>query len=158
MTRVALVCHIASMSAAIAIDWLFLAALTRLLPPNELPREPLERARAADSPIGPSTIDQLAKPLDLSYDQLGQMLGVSGETVRRWQVGKIAVPAERRAQLAAFVAALGRLTALIKPERLAEAVRRPAGLFDGDRALDWILRGKLPEVVDRYELALLYQA
>lgn len=153
MTRVARVCHICAVSTAVAIDWMFLAALTRLLPADSF-----DRLHTAESPVGPSAIDRLAKPLDLSFEQLGQMLGVSGETVRRWQVGKIAIPPERRAQLASLGAALDRLTALIKPERLAEAVRRPAALFAGDRALDWILRGKFAEVVDRYELALLYQA
>lgn len=135
---------------AVAIDWLFLAALARLLPN-------LEKLEQAQEP-GYDGIERLAKSLDLSYDQLGQMLGVSGESVRRWQVGKIAIPAERCARIAELGAAVTRLSALIKADRLAEAVRRPAALFEGDRALDWILRGKLPEVVDRYELALLYQA
>jgi len=54
--------------------------------------------------------------------------------------------------------ALTRLLALFRPERLPEVIQRPADLFDGERALDWIRRGRAAEVADRYEMALSYQA
>lgn len=96
--------------------------------------------------------------LELSQDELGRMLGVSGETIRRWDRGATGIPAERRAAILAAEAALRRLQDLFRPDRLPTAVRRPAELFDGERALDWILRGRIAEVADRYETALLYQA
>ncbi len=96
--------------------------------------------------------------LDLSQDDLGRMLGVSGETIRRWERGATGIPAGRRALILAAEAGLRRLQDLFRPERLPTAVRRPAELFDGERALDWILRGRIAEVADRYETALLYQA
>jgi hypothetical protein len=40
---------------------------------------------------------------------------------------------------------------------LPTGIRRPAELFDGETALAWILRGRIAEVADRYETALLYQ-
>jgi hypothetical protein len=53
--------------------------------------------------------------------------------------------------------ALDRLLALFQPARLPLAIRRPAELFDGERALDWILRGRIGEAAGRYEIALSYQ-
>lgn len=96
--------------------------------------------------------------LELSQDDTGRMLGVSGETVRRWERGATGIPADRRAAILAAEAGLRRLQDLFRRERLATAIRRPADLFGGERALDWILRGRIAEVADRYETALLYQA
>jgi len=96
--------------------------------------------------------------LELSQDDLGRMVGVSGETIRRWERGAIGIPAERRAEILAAEAGLRRLQELILPERLPTAIRRPAELFNGETALAWILRGRIAEVADRYEAALLYQA
>ncbi len=96
--------------------------------------------------------------LDLSQDELGRMLRVSGETVRRWERGHNEVPAVRVAELVSADAALARLLDLFRPESLPQAIRRRAELFGGESALDWILRGRMAEVADRYEAALVYQA
>ncbi len=101
---------------------------------------------------------RLTGALGLSHDDLGHMLGVSGETIRRWAHGKIAVPEQQLAKLDSADAALTRLQALFRPERLPEAIRRPAELFNGERAIDWIQRGRIAEVADRYEMAVSYQA
>lgn len=103
------------------------------------------------------TLARLAELLHLSFDQLGRMLGVSGETVRRWAQGSHRVPEERSARIALAAAALGRLLEIFQPQRLVQVVRRRADLFEGESALDWVLRGKITEVADRYELALSYQ-
>ncbi len=55
-------------------------------------------------------------------------------------------------------ASLAHLEEILVPDRLAEAIRRPAPLFDGRSALDWILEGRFSEVADRYEIAFRYQA
>lgn len=96
--------------------------------------------------------------LDLSFDQLGRMFGVSGETVRRWERGTHPVPEGRLAQLTASEAALGRLLEIFQPEALPRVVRRHAELFEGDTPLDWILRGRIREVADRYEALFSFQA
>jgi transcriptional regulator with XRE-family HTH domain len=96
--------------------------------------------------------------LELSQDDLGRMVGVSGETIRRWERGAIGIPAERRAEILAAEAGLRRLQELFLPERLPTVIRRPAELFNGETALAWILRGRIADVADRYEAALLYQA
>jgi transcriptional regulator with XRE-family HTH domain len=115
----------------------------------------VEQARGAR---GQAVLARLMGGLGLSYDEAGNILGVSGETIRRWAHGKIAVPAPQQAKLDSADAAFTRLAALFRPERLPEAIRRPADLFDGERALDWIRRGRIADVVDRYEMALSYQA
>lgn len=96
--------------------------------------------------------------LDLSFDQLGRMLGVTGETVRRWSQGSHPVPSGRLGQLAAAQAALERLLSIFRPEALPGMIRRKAELFDGETALDWILDGRIDEVADRYESTLSHQA
>jgi transcriptional regulator with XRE-family HTH domain len=95
--------------------------------------------------------------LDLGQDDLGRMFGVSGETVRRWERGQTRIPTAQEARVLAAEAALRRLLDLFKPERLASAVRRPAELFAGDTAHEWILRGRIDDVAERYETALSYQ-
>jgi transcriptional regulator with XRE-family HTH domain len=106
---------------------------------------------------GRQTARRLMSHLALSYDQLGRAFGVSGETVRRWERGSHPIPEERLADLAQAGAALERLEGMFRPERLAQVVRRKAGLFGGEMALDWILRGRIGETAGRYETALAYQ-
>lgn len=103
-------------------------------------------------------VRRLGKLMELSQADLGRMFGVSGETIRRWEAAKVQIPPERLARLDEADAALGRILHLIAPARLAPAVRREAGLFDGETALAWILRGRIGEVAERYEAALRYQA
>lgn len=95
--------------------------------------------------------------LALSQDDVGRMFNVAGETVRRWERGQSGIPTAREAEMLAAEAALRRLLDLFRPERLAAATRRPAELFEGDTAYEWILRGRIAEVADRYENALSYQ-
>ncbi len=106
---------------------------------------------------GRDILRRLMAQLDLSYDLLGRVLGTSGETVRRWERGSHEIPAERMADLVQADAGLRRLLEIFQPERLASGIRRKAGLFTGESALDWILRGRIAEAADRYEVALAYQ-
>jgi len=107
---------------------------------------------------GRETVRRLMARLSLSYDQLGRAFGVSGETARRWERGSHPIPDERLADLARADAAIVRLEGMLRPERMSQVVRRKAGLFGGEAALDWILRGRIGEAADRYETALAYQA
>lgn len=95
--------------------------------------------------------------LELSQDDVGRMLGVSGETIRPWHRGATGIPAESLTAILAAEAGLRRLQNLFPAERLAVVVRRPVEIFDGESALDWILRGRIAAVADRYETVLLYQ-
>jgi transcriptional regulator with XRE-family HTH domain len=107
--------------------------------------------------VGRLVIERLMGGLSLSQDQLGRMLGVSGETVRRWKTGATGIPLSQVAELTAAESALDRLLRIFRPERLPLAIRRRAELFGGRRALDWILDGRIAEVADRYEAGLAYQ-
>lgn len=117
----------------------------------EILRESENQAR------GRTGVRRLLAHLGLSYDQLGRAFNVSGETVRRWERGSHPIPDERLADLSSADSALGRLLVIFQPERLPQALRRKAELFGGETALDWILRGRMGEVADRYETALVYQ-
>ncbi len=112
----------------------------------------------AQSSRGQAILARLMESLRLSYDQLGRMLGVSGETARRWAQGVIAVPEAQLAKLDVADAALTRLLSIFRPDRLPEVVRRLAELFDGQSALDWILTSRIRDVADRYDLLTRYQA
>lgn len=107
---------------------------------------------------GREIVRRLMTHLALSYDQLGRALNISGETVRRWERGTHPIPDDRMAELVQADAALARLFEIFQPERLPQVLRRKAGLFGGDTALDLVLRGRIGEVADRYETALAYQA
>ena len=96
--------------------------------------------------------------LGLSQDEMGRIFRVSGETVRRWERGQNEVPAARRSELVAADASLVRLLGLLRADRLPQVIRRSADLFDGESALDWILRRHITQVADRYEASLAYQA
>ncbi|MBI3698629.1 MAG: hypothetical protein HY238_27795 [Acidobacteria bacterium] len=95
--------------------------------------------------------------LGFSQDELGRMFGVAGETIRRWERGVNQVPAKHQAELVSADAAVERLLQLFRPQQLPQVIRRKAELFEGERALDWILRGRIADVADRYEAALTYQ-
>ncbi len=105
-----------------------------------------------------ATIRRLMTTLRLSHDEVGRMFRVNGETVRRWEKKLVRITLDKAAALKSADAALARLTGILLPDALPSAIRRPAELFGGRRALDWILEGRIPEVVERYELALTYQA
>ncbi len=107
---------------------------------------------------GRRILRRLTAVLGLAQDEAGRMFGVSGETIRRWDRGKVRIPDSRLASLISAEAALARLEALFLPDRLLQAIRRPAELFQGERALDLILRGRISDVASRYEAVLAYQA
>jgi len=107
---------------------------------------------------GRLVIQRLMGHLSLSQDELGRLVGVTGETVRRWKTGATRIPLSCLAELTAAEAALNRLLQIFRPERLPLAIRRKADLFGGKRALDWILDGRIAEVADHYEISLAYQA
>jgi transcriptional regulator with XRE-family HTH domain len=112
---------------------------------------------ASSQAHGREILRRLMVLLGLSYDQLGRAFSVSGETVRRWERGSHPIPDERLPDLAQADAALSRLLEIFRAERLLQGVRRKAELFEGETALDWILRGRIGDVAGRYETALAYQ-
>lgn len=103
------------------------------------------------------TLAEMKSRLRLSYDELGQMLGVSGETVRRWEQGFSHASDENIGKIRQMFDALQKLTRIFQPERLPDVLRRKAEAFGGERALDWILRGRIAEVANQYETAFAYQ-
>lgn len=116
----------------------------------------LRKVRAGDE--ARLILRRLMTSLDLSADEVGRMFRVTRETVRRWELGMVAVPTARLVELTSVDGALDRLLSLFLPERLPAVIRRrPTPLFDGESALDWILRGRIREVADRYDRLLSYQ-
>ena len=100
---------------------------------------------------------RLRTTLNLTFDQLGQLLGVSGETARCWERELRPIPSERLADVSNAGGALDCLLRYFVPERLSVATRQPAELFGGNTALDWILGGHIREIADRYDQVLAYQ-
>ena len=105
-----------------------------------------------------TALRSLMTHLDLGQDELGRLFGVSGETVRRWERGKSRISSGSEAAILAVDSAARRLLEIFRPGRLALVLRRKAELFEGETALEWILRGRVDEVVERYERTFLYQA
>lgn len=102
-------------------------------------------------------IRRLMAHLQISYDELGRMVGANGETVRRWEQGRHTPPPDKQAVLTSADAALSRLLTMLKADALPAAIRRPAEAFGNQLALDWILQGRIADVADRYDRALRYQ-
>jgi len=107
---------------------------------------------------GRDQIHLLMTSLRFSLGDLGRMLKVSDETARRWSSGATRIPEGQLARLDLATSGLNRLRRLFRPERLPQVIRRPADRFEGQRALDWILQGRIAEVADRYERDLVYQS
>ncbi len=105
-----------------------------------------------------SYLRHVREVLDLSFDQVGRALRVNGETVRRWENAAIAIPEAQWAPVTMMDQEVHRMERLFTPERLPMVVRRPADMFEGRAAMDWLLEGRWQEVADLYESALLYQA
>jgi DNA-binding transcriptional regulator YiaG len=116
-----------------------------------------ETASARKATSGRDMLRRLSTCLELSFENVGRILNVPGETVRRWERGISRIPSDALATLELVDSALNRLSKLFLPQRLPEVVRRKADLFNGGRALDWILQGRIANVVDRYEQVLSYQ-
>lgn len=108
-------------------------------------------------PRGAAIVARLGRLLGMGHEELARIFRVSGETVRRWERGLVRIPDARLAELEAMAAAADRLEALLIPARIPQAIRRPAAIFQGETALEWIERGRMTEVADRYEIALSYQ-
>lgn len=107
---------------------------------------------------GWETLNEIRTTLGLNLTEIGRILRVSATTVRSWGQRKRPIPEEKLAKLSEAQDAMKRLTKIFLPERLPQVIRRPAQLFDGETALDWILQGRIREVADRYDLLLQYQA
>lgn len=100
---------------------------------------------------------RLQTTLGLSRDEIGRVFGVDADTVERWRDGLDLITSERFADFQEVADSLNLLEATFLPDRLPDVIRRPASLFDGERALDWILRGRIKEVAERYDRLLMYQ-
>ncbi len=101
-------------------------------------------------------LQQLRKCFDLSREDLGTMFGVTGEVIASWEQDAVEIPDTALAKMIAASASLDRMLWFFRPDRLPQVIRRRAEAFDGERALDWILDGRLAEVAERYYNGLAY--
>jgi hypothetical protein len=104
----------------------------------------------------PDAIEGIRFHLGLGYGEIGRMFGVPGQTVRAWATGEMATPEEYAARISEAHGALLRLLRLVRPDRLAQVVRRPAEAFGGRCALDLIVEGRIAEVAETFEAILEY--
>lgn len=112
---------------------------------------------------GEESVDHVRRALRNVMNDLGvcqaevcEMLGVSAQTIERWQEHAETIPVEKRSEIIATEASVQRLQTLFRPGHLPVTIRRPADLFAGECALHWIIRGRIVEVVARYEAVLRY--
>lgn len=101
-------------------------------------------------------IRNLAWSLDLSHEDIGTMLGSTGAQVAAWENGSEPLPEPVLGKLRAANAALDQLLTLFAADRLPQVIRRRADAFNGERALDWILDGRMSDVADIYDGGLSY--
>lgn len=137
------------------------------LRPSELDREFLSifslavaeklRTETSESQARQSLRNVLTR-LELSAEDISQLLAVSSQDIGEWESGRRPIGSEYQPVINRASSAVGRLLAMFRPERLPDVVRRKAELFGGQSALEWILQGRIGEVVNRYEAALTYQS
>ena len=113
--------------------------------------------RAQKQQKATAILHRLRTCLDLSQEDLGTMFGATGEDVRAWESGAAEIPELTFARLVSADGALDRMLWLFRPDRLPQVIRRRAEAFDGERALEWILDGRIAEVAERYDSGLSYQ-
>ncbi|HWR50301.1 MAG TPA: hypothetical protein VN428_04295 [Bryobacteraceae bacterium] len=101
-------------------------------------------------------IHNLAQSLDLSREDIGTMLGVTGAQVVAWEDGTQPLPETVLGKLHCANNALGQLLTMFLPARLPQVIRRRADAFNGERALDWILDGRISDVAETYDSGLSY--
>jgi hypothetical protein len=109
-----------------------------------------------DRERGLAILRNLETNLGLSVEDLGTMLGLTGDSVRAWRSHEAEIPALEFGKLVAAGSALDQLLGIFRAERLPQVIRRRAAGFDGERALDWILDGRISEVAERYDRGLSY--
>lgn len=114
-------------------------------------------ARNNDQSEARDELRALKMDLALNWDEVGQMLGTSGESVRRWEQGRTRIGADERARIGEASRGVRSLLRLIKAERLPDVLRRQSDLFGGETALGLVLRGKISAVAERYDRVLLWQ-
>lgn len=107
---------------------------------------------------GRRVLDRLRSEMNLSYDELGRLLGVNGETVRRWMVGAAPISMDQLAAITEKGSVYERIRSHFHPERIAMVLRRPSEAFGGQRPLDWMLGGRMAEVMRVYDAELRFQA
>lgn len=80
--------------------------------------------------------------------QMGRMFGVKGNELSQWLAGEI--PIEKTSEISDSYRAYRHLKDAFKEGRLPVVIRRTAPLFSGERALDFILDGRISEVTEAY--------
>jgi len=143
-----------------------LSSLEKKLQPSEVDREFLlsfslavaEKLRTdtSESQARQSLRNVLTR-LELSIEDLSRIFAVSVGDIEAWESGRRPMRTEYQSIVNRASSAVMRLAAIFRPERLPQVIRRKAALFGGESALDWILRGQIHEVADRYETTLAYQ-
>jgi DNA-binding transcriptional regulator YiaG len=114
------------------------------------------RAESSESQARQSLRNVLSR-LELSTEDLARILSVTSEDIEEWELGRRPIRTENQAIVNRASSAVMRLSAIFRPDRLPQVIRRKVELFDGQTALDWILQGRIDEVADRYEASLAYQ-
>jgi transcriptional regulator with XRE-family HTH domain len=105
-----------------------------------------------------SILVRLRDDLGLMNPEIARLVDVKEREVDEWFNGINPLPPSTVGQLLPLKPSLDTLTQLFTRERLPRVLRRRAPLFDGNSAVDLILRGDLAVVAERYDRALQYTA
>ena len=90
---------------------------------------------------------RLTSNLDISYDELAQILGTDRKTVSRWRAEERFPQPHNRARLDELEALVHRLDASFKTREGAVTwLRSPSGYFGGLCPIDALLRGRIDSV------------
>lgn len=102
-------------------------------------------------------VKRLRALLGITLEQASRIYRVPTSTLVSWLDNQTPIPPECLALISQTDASLKVIDDLFEEARLPDLVRRPAEVFGGQSALDWILGGRIREVADTYDEALYFQ-
>lgn len=105
-----------------------------------------ERRRSSVSPIS-EKVARLAEHLDLTQEQVGEIVGASERTVNRWHSGEAAPQRTARQRLIELAYVAEALAEIMKPEDANLWIFTPNRLLDHDSPADRIGRGDYRSVL-----------
>lgn len=96
-------------------------------------------------------IERLRALLDITLEEASRIYCVSRDTLVSWLNDQAPIPPASLELISQTDASLRRISGIIREANLPALVNRPALIFRGTNALDWILKGRIADVADIYD-------
>lgn len=104
--------------------------------------------RTENAPAGiPNSVDVVLKSLNLSAQEVADIVGATPRSIRRWAAGEAVPQRPAKLRLLELVAVGNALTGVIRPEDTNLWIFTPTPLLDYEKPADLIARGEWRRVI-----------